>query len=992
MKNLVINITYHVFIHFSYSTQRFVLKRFTKSMATESKKNCKKKVSFCDDVKMESVPFEDDDLDQHVDNVFNDKIYETIGLSRAETLSAQIPNNKGKVLNKIPKHYMKGYCLVFERKTNIYRLNVDTINGIIGINRNEKTPGNIQDWKKFKNKIDSHHLTNMLKYFITSNIEYYITYSKDKLKRYVYVIIGCSINIAEKWAAAHRMDVPIDPKEAVRIGKKFPDFHLAHHTKLEKEEDDKFKDEITGKNFDKLPLKYWENIHIEYIKDTIDPIVYKKKDCHYQEQFKTKTVITHRLYLRILEEILTEERKFKGAEFIICKYLDNSAHPLKKFFALNTQCDKPKFNKRKYLCGCTQYEIPKCCQRWIIWRNEQQTQEFVDEIRNYYGEYFGFWYAFLLHYTKWLQIMIIPGVVWQFIQLYFKNIAIEGSTIIVLIVIIWSTIMIENWYRREWKLRFKWGMMRYQQTEVPRPTFKGHTYVSEENGEIIESHKKICSYPCGYWLKVIFSLSTMLLLLGLVVVVVIYIWFIGNKNRDNRVLSFGLGVLNSVQIFVMNKIYTWLAYKLNEWEGHRLQQEYYNSLVIKRIIFITWNSFYSLLYIAFFDPNPAYNDNTARLYAVQLQLATLFFTAVILQNFAEFGLPVILSCLKHKYYHLQESNELRYDSSNLSSYESCNNDNDLTDDEALQLKEKEEQNENQHDIIKDIETQINLSPAPDVLDNTAEIVVLHGYIMLFVVVLPIMPLLAVINNYFEIRVDFYNLIHSQRPIPEASTGLGVWKTVMYSFSVIGIFTNLALLTFRTSLIGNILKEILGNKYVVRNEDLIIFYLVACIVLLFVVLIIWIAIDDQPSSVRKAIARQEACHKHLLMKPVDDLARQHTIMIKKSKTSRFKPLNSGKQTDSFEQTQQSVNSPFSPFVPDDPKSMNSNRNNDEFKQEEDVAISIPITNLGIENGKISDLRTSNSPYTKIIIGEDMNDKITIDIKDEDDQKASELPPS
>ena len=66
-------------------------------------------------------------------------------------------------------------------------------------------------------------------------------------------------------------------------------------------------------------------------------------------------------------------------------------------------------------------------------------------------------------------------------------------------------------------------------------------------------------------------------------------------------MTVGIGMINSVQIFVMNKIYTWLAYKLNEWEGHRLQQEYYNNLVIKRIIFIVFNLFYSLFYIAFID-------------------------------------------------------------------------------------------------------------------------------------------------------------------------------------------------------------------------------------------------------------------------------------------------------------------------------------------------------------------------------------------------------
>ena len=58
---------------------------------------------------------------------------------------------------------------------------------------------------------------NLLRNFKAANIEYYIT--TDELEKYVYVIIGCGIDIAETWAAAHRLDVPIEPKEAVKLGK-----------------------------------------------------------------------------------------------------------------------------------------------------------------------------------------------------------------------------------------------------------------------------------------------------------------------------------------------------------------------------------------------------------------------------------------------------------------------------------------------------------------------------------------------------------------------------------------------------------------------------------------------------------------------------------------------------------------------------------------------------------------------------------------------------
>merc|ERR1712113_275632 len=173
------------------------------------------------------------------------------------------------------------------------------------------------------------------------------------------------------------------------------------------------------------------------------------------------------------------------------------------------------------------------------------------------------------------------------------------------------------------------------QTEVPRPTSSGALVVSKENGEIIETYKSWYKY-CG---KITCSMSTMLLCVAIVVVVVFYLFILRGQNRNDQVLTIGIGMVNSIQIFIMNKIYTWLAYKLNEWERHRLQQDYYNNLVIKRIIFIVFNSFYSLFYIAFWDTNELYNDDKVRLTAVRTQLVTLFLMAIFLQNTLEILFP-----------------------------------------------------------------------------------------------------------------------------------------------------------------------------------------------------------------------------------------------------------------------------------------------------------------------------------------------------------------
>ena len=187
-------------------------------------------------------------------------------------------------------------------------------------------------------------------------------------------------------------------------------------------------------------------------------------------------------------------------------------------------------------------------------------------------------------------------------------------------------------------------------------------------------------------------------------------------------------------------------------------------------------------------------------------------------------------------------------------------------------------------VLTDIEEQVNLNPSPDVLDNTAEIVVLHGYIMLFVIIFPLMPLLAAINNYIELRVDYFNLINTQRPIPASAAGLGVWKSVLSCFNIIAVFSNMAILTFRTPLIHDILDYFgYDNDY-----NLIVFYFCMILFLLLIIFVIRMAIDDKTTSTKEAIARQEACERHLLMAPVQSLVRG--IVKKRKMTASQKDVN------------------------------------------------------------------------------------------------------
>ena len=102
----------------------------------------------------------------------------------------------------------------------------------------------------------------------------------------------------------------------------------------------------------------------------------------------------------------------------------------------------------------------------------------------------------------------------------------------------------------------------------------------------------------------------------------------------------------------------------------------------------------------------------------------------------------------------------------------------------------------------------------------------------------------------------YNLLTTQRPIPYSADGIGVWKTIISLFATVAVFSNTALLTYKTNLI---------KDYLVTNDDKnnettievtqIVFFFTMCGACLLVMFLIRYAIPDVPAPVQEAIDRQ-----------------------------------------------------------------------------------------------------------------------------------------
>lgn len=99
------------------------------------------------------------------------------------------------------------------------------------------------------------------------------------------------------------------------------------------------------------------------------------------------------------------------------------------------------------------------------------------------------------------------------------------------------------------------------------------------------------------------------------------------------------GIVNSVQIQIMNFIYAKLATKMNDMENYKLQSDYDNNLYIKTFGYCFLNTFTSMYYIAFFKHHiegcaPSCNDELGN-------YVFILFICAIMYNTIELAMPLL---------------------------------------------------------------------------------------------------------------------------------------------------------------------------------------------------------------------------------------------------------------------------------------------------------------------------------------------------------------
>jgi len=665
----------------------------------------------------------------------------------------------------------------------------------------------------------------------------------DPMKKYkheyIIALVGMTNDKLKGWADLQQADLLLNPDKAIEIGRE-NNFPLAHKTcaKGEKPGDDH--KNIEYHKWNHCYAKYSEHANQDiYEKFRINPDLIGPE----LEAEENETVFAKKIRLRLIYEKLVEEETLGGAEIPIDRLMHDSNHPLIAVFPLHNETNRQWLDDR-----------------WLRkWNWDILLHPPLKDIRDYFNEPIGFYFGFMEHYIAWLFPLCLVGLVWQIFLFVTNDTEFKGMEAFMIFVIIWSVCFVDFWKRRENYLAAQWGMHNFERKAVSRPTFEGQWIVDEVTGEPIEEYPtewarmKLCGGCSGLWfmiLSVLAVTSTIIILRNFFTREGSQVCFepdatatgadclkwecidgqnlldCENAGGFTRKLELQwaivLGVVNAIQIFIFNMIFGMVSTTLNEWENHKTQQAFDDSLVLKSFIFKFVNAFISLYYIAFVQEEmfPNGNTNEEIISLLRTQLASLFVTALVIQNFTEVMLPPLMKkAFKRMAYNEDEENDEYIQSVKLSG----------------------------------AEQQFEKDDYPNTLEDMAEIIIQYGYVTLFVMCLPLIPMLALINNILEIKVDGVKLVrNSRRPLPFGSDGLGSWVLVLEFFSVISVLTNAAVYTFRTDLV----KELPGiGDHDLANKKNIVFFSVCTVLFIFMGVFKWL-IRDVPLAVTKHLQRQE----------------------------------------------------------------------------------------------------------------------------------------
>mmetsp|Transcript_14786 Transcript_14786/g.24494 ORF Transcript_14786/g.24494 Transcript_14786/m.24494 type:complete len:764 (+) Transcript_14786:92-2383(+) len=387
----------------------------------------------------------------------------------------------------------------------------------------------------------------------------------------------------------------------------------------------------------------------------------------------------------------------------------------------------------------------------------------VNEIKDYFGEKIGLYFLWLGHYTIWLFVAGFVGLcAWINIAVNGNDPNAEVMPYFSVFMALWATLFLEFWKRKQSFHAMKWGMVGFEEEEQARPQFKGELRPSPVDGKQYlyfdrkEEQKRVTQSSIIIFGFIMVVVAVVASIFVLKLVLSQKKAFIINGLETASIIA---ALANAIQIQIMNVIYGGVAIQLTDYENHRTDTEYEDSLISKTFVFQFVNSYASLFYIAFFKPFLAEDPCIGScMHELQANLGTIFLTRLAIGNLTEVGIPSVQSYLKTK--------------------------------EGTKGVEGE---------VSEVEKTFFMHEYHVMLgtfDDYAEMIIQFGYATMFVAAFPLAAAMSFVNNYIEIRVDGWKLCQiCRRPEPRSAEDIGTWYHILEIMAFFAVLSNSAIVAF-----------------------------------------------------------------------------------------------------------------------------------------------------------------------------------------------------
>uniref|UniRef100_A0A8D3DE51 Anoctamin n=1 Tax=Scophthalmus maximus TaxID=52904 RepID=A0A8D3DE51_SCOMX len=481
-------------------------------------------------------------------------------------------------------------------------------------------------------------------------------------------------------------------------------------------------------------------------------------------------------------------------------------------------------------CESERYNLYKHWARFLFFFKEQP----LNLIRKYYGEKIGIYFAWLGFYTEMLLFAAIVGTIcfvygvltyddnewskeicgeiggkivmcplcdkkcgywklnttcnssWQ--SHLFDNV---GTVFFAIFMGIWVTLFLEFWKRRQARLEYEWDLVDFEEEQQQlqlRPEYETKctnrklNRITQEMEPYLPVTSK-CARLC---------LSGISLIIACIIGVIAYrlavyaafasimkdspttnLQVVGPYITPQLATSVTASCINFVIIMILNLMYERVAVWITDMEIPKTHLEYENKLTVKMFLFQFVNYYSSCFYVAFFKGKfVGYPGNYAYMFGKWSKLRNEECDpgGCLIELTTQLVIVMTGKQVWVLHNHLSHHRKARKHPESL--YSRWEQDHDLQGFGQLGL-----------------------------FYEYLEMVIQFGFITLFVASFPLAPLLALINNIIEVRVDAWKLTTQfRRPVAAKAHSIGAWEEILSGIAVLSVVTNAFIVAFTSDMI------------------------------------------------------------------------------------------------------------------------------------------------------------------------------------------------